>query len=303
MSDSHGSSTKAILYALLANSSIALAKTGGAIYTGSGSMLAEAIHSYADVGNQVLLLLGMHRAKRPPTREHPLGFGKVTYFWSFMVAVMLFSLGGLFSIYEGFHKLHSHEPLHQVWVGLLILGVSIVLEIFSMYGCVREINKLRGKKTLWQWLLNARQAELVVVFGENLAALLGLTVAFVFLLLAFLTGNPIYDALGSIAIGAILLVISVFVAIRVKALLIGRAADPEIATAIESMLTKDADIERVLNIITMQFGPQMMLAAKIQLRGDLSMKEGVASINRLERGLRERFLEIGWIFMEPDTAD
>ena len=303
MADSHGSSSRAILYALAANSGIAIAKTGAAIYTHSGSMLAEAIHSYADCGNQLLLLLGLRQSQKPPTPEHPLGFGKSSYFWSFMVAILLFSMGGLFSIYEGWHKLHEHGELKQVWVGLLVLGFSIFLEAGSMFGCMREINKLRGERPLWQWLKSSRNAELVVIFGEDLAALLGLAVAFIFLLVAYITGDPVFDAYGSISIGVILVCISVFVAIRVKVMLIGRSADPDIEASVEAFIQDYPNIDKLFNLITMQLGPQFMLAAKIKLNNQISMEEGVRQINALEANIREKFPEVQWVFIEPDIKD
>ena len=182
-------SVKAILYAFLANFGIALAKSWGAWFTGSGSMLAEAIHSYADAGNQVLLYLGLVQSKKPADENHPLGYGKLSYFWSFIVAIILFSLGGLFSIYEGIHKFQEPEPLNQVWVGLLILGIAIVLEGASLLGCLGEISKLRKERTLREWLRTTRNAELVVVLGEDIAALVGLVLAFCFLGWAGYTGD------------------------------------------------------------------------------------------------------------------
>src|SRR3954470_14998453 len=211
MSD-HGSSAKAILYAFIANLGIALAKLGAAIYTHSGSMLAESIHSFADCGNQVLLFLGLRQSQRPPDAKHPLGYGKITYFWSFVVALLLFSMGGLFSIYEGWHKLHGEvAALNKPWIALLVLGVSIGLEFGSLLGCLREIKKLRKERSLGYWLRNTRNAELVVVLGEDVAALVGLALAFAFVGLATLTGNMIFDAIGSIAIGVVLVCVSIFV--------------------------------------------------------------------------------------------
>ena len=162
-----GSAYKAILYAFFANLGIALSKTWAAMHTGSGSMLAEAIHSYADCGNQLLLVLGMKQAGRPADIDHPMGYGKLTYFWSFIVALMLFSMGGLFSIYEGVHKLESHEPLNQAWIGLVVLIVAIGLEGLSLMGCLKEIKLLRGDKSLYSWIRNTRQSELLVVLSED----------------------------------------------------------------------------------------------------------------------------------------
>ena len=302
-SSSHGSTARAILYAFLANGGIALAKTWAAWLTGSGSMLAEAIHSYADAGNQVLLFLGLRQSVRPPDPEHPLGYGKLSYFWSFIVAVLLFSLGGLFSIYEGIHKLQHPEPLSLVWIALLVLVFAIVLEGFSLLGCLREIGNIRGKRTFKKWLKHTRNSELVVVLGEDIAALLGLLIALTFLSIASLTGNTMFDAFGSISIGVVLLTVSLFVALRVRSLLVGRSADPEIQEAIEALINKDPDIEKVFNTITMQFGPDTMLAAKIKIRSGLDIDSAVQVINALEHRLKEEIPNLELCFIEPDVSD
>src|SRR5688500_18716805 len=220
----HGSSAKAILYAFVANLGIALAKLAASIYTNSGSMLAEAIHSFADAGNQVLLFIGLRQSHKPADVRHPLGYGKITYFWSFVVALLLFSMGGLFSIYEGWHKLDAHEELNKPWVALTVLAVSIGLEFGSLLDCLREIAKLRKEKSLGQWLRLTRSGELVVVLGEDIDALVGLVLAVAFVGLATITGNVIFDAIGSITIGVVLVCVSVFIAIRIKGLLVGRSA-------------------------------------------------------------------------------
>ncbi len=302
-SSSRGSTARAILYAFLANSGIALAKTWAAWLTGSGSMLAEAIHSYADAGNQVLLFLGLRQSTRPPDAEHPLGYGKLSYFWSFIVAVLLFSMGGLFSIYEGFHKLQHPEPLSQVWVAQLVLVFAVVLEGFSLLGCVKEIAKIRLGRSFKDWLKHTRSSELVVVLGEDIAALLGLIIALCFISLASLTDNPVYDAFGSISIGVVLLVVSIFVASRVRSLLVGRSADPLIQEAINNIIGQEPDIEKVFNTITMQFGPDTMLAAKIKLRSGMDIDAAVDSINALERRLKDEIPNLQWCFIEPDTTD
>ena len=184
-------SVKSILFALLANLGIAITKTVAAVITGSGSMLAESIHSYADCGNQGLLFLGLKKSKKAPEVEHPLGHGKEIYFWSFIVALMLFSMGGLFSIYEGIHKLSAHEGLKSPMIAVVVLSVSMVLEAASLYGCITQINKVKHNMSLWQWVKNTRQSELVVVLGEDLAALFGLTFALIAVVLAMITGNPV----------------------------------------------------------------------------------------------------------------
>ncbi|MDH4054098.1 MAG: cation diffusion facilitator family transporter [Gammaproteobacteria bacterium] len=303
VSSTHDSTVRAILYAFLANFGIAIAKSWAAWLTGSGSMLAEAIHSYADTGNQVLLYLGLRQSQKPADDEHPLGYGKLSYFWSFIVAILLFSMGGIFSIYEGVHKLQHPEPLTYVWVAILVLSLAILLEGSSLFGALTEIRKVRGARPFREWLKHTRNSELVVVLGEDIGAQLGLIVALCFLVAAKITGNPYYDALGSICIGVILIVISAFVASRVKSLLVGRSADPDIQDAIAAIIKSQEGIESVFKTITMQFGPDTMLAAKIKLRDGLSIEEAVASINALERELKNRIPKLRWCFIEPDVED
>jgi cation diffusion facilitator family transporter len=291
------------LYAFLANLGIAIAKSWAAWLTGSGSMLAEAIHSYADTGNQVLLYLGLRQSQRPPDDEHPLGYGKLSYFWSFIVAILLFSLGGLFSIYEGWHKLSHPEPLTQIWVAILVLALAIVLEGFSLFGALREISKVRAGRPFREWLKHTRNSELVVVLGEDIGAELGLVLALSFLVAAMITGNPVFDAIGSMCIGVVLLFISAFVAWRVRSLLVGRSADPEIQEAINAVVAEQPGIEFAFNTITIQLGPDTMLAVKVKMREDLGINEAVASINLLERELKQRVPNLKWCFIEPDVAD
>lgn len=266
-------------------------------------MVAEAIHSYADTGNQVLLYLGLKQSQRPPDAEHPLGYGKLSYFWSFIVAILLFSMGGLFSIYEGTHKLSHPEELSQVWIALIVLVMAIFLESGSLLGCLREIRNVRGERPFRLWFKHTRNSELVVVLGEDIGALLGLILALGFLIMAEITGNPVYDALGSICIGVILLVISVFIAWRIRALLVGRSADPEIQEAIDAIIAEQDGIDYVFNTITIQFGPDTMLAAKIKMHDGMDIDAAVASINTLERELKKRIPNLRWCFVEPDVTD
>ncbi len=302
-SSTHGSSAKAIFYAFSANLGIAIAKSLAALFTSSGSMLAEAIHSFADCGNQVLLYFGLRQSTRPADEEHPLGYGKASYFWSFIVAILLFTMGGLFSIYEGLHKLEAPEPLNHAWVGLLVLAASFGLEYLSLKGCLAEITRLRGDKPLVHWLKNTRNAELVVVLGEDSAALIGLALAFVFVLMALVTSDPTYDAMGSICIGTVLLVISAFIAWRIKGLIVGRSADPELRRAIDAVIREDDSIDTLLNSITMQLGPGIMLAVKIRMVRGITIDQAVARINALERRIKEQVPEVEWCFVEPDVCD
>jgi cation diffusion facilitator family transporter len=303
MASDHDSSAKAILYAFLANLGIAITKSAAAVYTNSGSMLAEAIHSYADCTNQVLLFIGLKQADKPPTAEHPLGFGKATYFWSFVVALLLFSLGGLFSIYEGWHKLHHPEPLDKVWLALTVLGLAFVLETGSLAGCLNEIRKLRRGRPFADWLQHTRNAELVVVLGEDIAALAGLVIAFVFVWLAAATGDTRYDAIGSISIGLVLILVAVFIATRIRSLLIGKSAEPDLVKRIDDLIAADPAIETLLNTITLQMGPKVMLAAKVRMQPGLTIEVAVRQINELERRIKETCPEVGWCFVEPDVSD
>lgn len=296
----HGSSARAIFYAFAANLGIAISKLVAAVFTGSGSMLAESIHSFADCANQVLLFIGLKQSQRAPDNEHPLGYGKVSYFWSFIVALLLFSVGGLFSIYEGWHKLHSTEEMKGLWIALLVLGVSVVLEFFSLLGCLREIKPLRKGRPFGEWLANTRNAELVVVLGEDIAALLGLVLAFVFVGLASFTGDPSWDAYGSIVIGVVLVAVAIFISVRMKGLIVGRSAEPDLREAIEAEVLADPAIDELLNAITIQLGPQVMLAAKVKMKPGISIEEAVSHINSFEARIRSKFPEIRWSFIEPD---
>lgn len=294
---------KAILYALVANFSIAVAKYVAAFFTSSGSMLAEAVHSTADTGNQLLLLLGIKLAKRPPSPDYPLGSGKETYFWSFIVALMLFSVGGMFSVYEGWHKLHSHEPLSYPLVALGVLAFGIVAESFSMWGCLREVNKVRGSRSLWQWFRSSRNAELVVIFGEDLAALLGLAFAFVAVLVTWITGNVVYDAIGSIGIGVLLIVIAVMLGVELKSLLVGQGVEAEVHQDMTAFFQRQEGVAKVLNLLTLQMGSDVMVAVKAQMTPAGGERAMLEAINRTEKAFRAQFPQVAFLFFEPDIGD
>ncbi len=296
-------SLKSILFALGANFLIALAKTGGAIFTGSSSMLAEAIHSYADCANQALLLWGLREGDRRPNPDHPLGYGKAIYFWSFIVALMLFSMGGLFSVYEGVHKLKAPEPLSNAWVAIAILVFGIGAESVSLWGCLREVNKDRGRQSLWRWFRESRQSELLVVLAEDVAALGGLVLALAFIGLALATGNPAWDAAGSIAIGLLLILVAVLVGIEVKALLIGQSVEARVLDRMRAHLAGDAEVDGVYKVLTQQLGRDVMVAVKARMRPVDSAASLVAAINRVEQRFRAAFPQVQWLFFEPDLAD
>lgn len=297
------SSVKSIIFALLANLGIAITKTIAAIITGSGAMLAESIHSFADCGNQGLLFLGLKSSKKEPSPEHPLGHGKAIFFWSFVVALILFSMGGLFSIYEGIHKLHSTEEINSPYIAIVVLSVSIVLEGASLWGCITQINKIRGNQSLWKWAVNSRQSELVVVMGEDVAALLGLAFALISVILSVVTGNPVFDAVGSIGIGVLLVVISIFLAIKIEGLLIGQSVDPEVRNDITTYLEAQPEIETVLNLITIQLGDRIMVAVKVKMTETNSSNQLIENINRCECALKQHIPAIQWSFFEPDVTN
>ncbi len=296
-------SVKSILFALSANFGIAVTKTVAAVITGSGSMLAESIHSFADCGNQLLLFLGLKTSKKEPNDEHPLGYGMSIYFWSFIVALMLFSMGGLFSIYEGIHKLHTNEPVSNPLVAIIVLLFSMLLEGASLLGCLKQIKPIRGTQSVWRWVKNTRQSELVVVLGEDVAALLGLAVALIFIILSAVTGNPVYDSIGSIGIGALLVVVSLFIATKVKGLLIGQSSDVTVRQKMKAFLEARPEVDQVFNLITIQLGDRIMVAVKSKMAPTESAEQLILHINTCEKALRETFSNIQWIFFEPDVED
>jgi cation diffusion facilitator family transporter len=294
---------KSVLYALGANFAIAVAKLVAAVVTNSGAMLAEGVHSLADCGNQGLLLLGMKRAERKPDAQHPLGYGKSIYFWSFIVAIMLFSMGGLFSVYEGIHKLRAPEPMTTPWIAIGVLLFAALAEGLSLAGCIREVNKVRGGRSFARWFHETRQSELLVVFGEDLAALLGLAFAVAAVGLTMVTGNPLFDAAGSIGIGVLLLAVAMMVGIEVQSLLIGQGVEPAIRADMLRFLEEQPQVERVFNLLTLQLGDDVMVAIKAQMRPQAGATALIAAINATEAAFRAAFPRVLWCFFEPDVSD
>ncbi|MBV6494126.1 MAG: Ferrous-iron efflux pump FieF [Turneriella sp.] len=294
---------KAIYYALAANSGIAITKSVAAFFTASTSMMAEAIHSFTDCGNQLLLLIGLKRAKAPATQLHPMGYGKVSYFWSFLVALFLFLAGGVFSIYEGSHKLLEPQPLENAWVAILVLGIGIVLEALSLKGALREINSARGNRGFYRWFRETRQSELMVIAGEDVAALLGLGIALFFVLLTLITGNPIFDAVGSIAIGLLLITIATMLTFEIKSLIIGESADDDFKKKFYAFITEKYPHITLLNVITQHYGQDIVLAIKARFKKwPTSAALLVNSINQIEKNIRANFSEVRFIFFEPDIS-
>ncbi|NDG85247.1 MAG: cation diffusion facilitator family transporter [Proteobacteria bacterium] len=295
------SSTRVILFALLANLGIACSKFVGAFVSRSSAMLSEAIHSLVDTTNQVLLLVGSKRAARAPTEKHPLGYGAESFFWSFMVAILLFSLGGMVAVYEGIHKFHSTEPLQNPWVSLAILMVSLVLEALSFRTCLHEIRASNPHGTLWRWFKKTTSAELLVVFTEDLAALLGLVIATGSLLLSWMTSDPRWDAVGSILVGFVLVSVAILLSIEIRSLMIGESPALNYRPFIEERAKELFPGGRVLRFIALsQGGDRVLLSYKIHPGSVQSVSELITRINTLEASVREKYPEISWQFVEPD---
>ncbi|WP_321934085.1 cation diffusion facilitator family transporter [Paraburkholderia sp. J8-2] len=295
-----GDSPKAIFYALAANLGIAICKYAAAAFTGSGSMFAEAIHSTADCGNQLLLLFGLRQSREPPTPLHPMGTGRAINFYSLLVALLLFFVGGAFSVYEGVHRLILREPLRFVYVALVVLGISVVLEAFSLYGALREIRKGSPTKSLWRWARETRDSDLLVVAGEDIAALAGLAIAFAAVLLTVITGNPVWDACGSIGVGVLLMLISWFIAREVKSMIVGESASPEMRRDIELFLRARPEIRSIISLITLQWGKEVMVAVQCEMLDYDHSRTMVEAINEIEADLQARFPAVRWVFFEPD---
>ncbi|MGB5375987.1 MAG: cation diffusion facilitator family transporter [Polyangiales bacterium] len=298
-------STKAILAALFANLSIAIAKFVGYAFTSSSSMLAEAIHSVADTSNQALLLLGGRRARRDATPAHPFGFGRERYFWSFIVALVLFTLGGLFAIFEGVHKLGeaSHEVSNVEWaIGILSLG--IVLEGYSFHTAIKESRSLKGQASWWEFIRHSRTPELPVVLLEDFGALMGLALALLGVSIAAITGDSRWDAYGTISIGVLLVVIAAVLVFEMKSLLIGESALGSMRKTIVRAIEETPNVNRLLHMRTQHIGPdELLVAAKIQMKPGLDTAKIAAAINQAERRIREA-VPIGcMIYLEPDVFD
>jgi len=298
---SAGGGTRAILAALGANAGIAVAKFVGYLVTGSSSMLAEAVHSVADTANQGLLLLGGRTARRAATPEHPFGYGRDRYFYSFIVALLLFSLGSVFAIYEGIHKLEEPEALTSPIVAVIILVVAIGLESFSFRTAMHESRPLKGSLTWWQFIRQAKVPELPVVLLEDTGALVGLVFALAGVGLTVLTGDPVWDAVGTLCIGTLLGVIAIILIIEMKSLLIGEGAAAPVLSRIVGELESGETVERVIHIKTLYIGPEeLMVAAKLGFTSGLTV-EGVArAIDEAEARVRAAVPEARVIYLEPD---
>ncbi|MEY2674614.1 MAG: hypothetical protein RLZZ514_1179 [Actinomycetota bacterium] len=294
-------STKAILAALGANIGIAITKFFAAAVSGSASMFAEGIHSVADSGNQVLLIIGGKRAKRQATAAHPFGYGRSRYIYAFMVSIVLFSIGGLFSILEGWNKLsHPHE-LEQAWLPLTVLGIAIGLESFSLYTALKAAKEERGTASLYHFIRHAKSPELPVVLLEDMAALLGLVLAFGGVGLTVLTGDPIWDAIGTLAIGLLLVLVAVILGAETSSLLVGEGATASDTEKIETALGSTRGVNSIIHMKTLYLGPEeLMVAAKIAVDVDITGKDIAAIIDDAESRIRAEVPTARVIYLEPD---
>lgn len=294
-----------IVQSLAVNLVIALGKGVCAVLTGSGALMAETIHSFADCGNQVLLLVGVRRARKPPDDAHPLGYGRWVYFSSFLVAMLLFSGGGVFSVYEGVHKLRGHTA-EEAGPGQLLLGIgmlvfALVLEGGATISNVRALNRKRGARGFVEYLRFTKDSDLVVVFGENSAAVVGLVFALIGLGLAHVTGDPRWDAYATVAIGLVLVGVAMFLAVEIASLLVGESADPDLKPAVEQAATEVPGITGVIRLITLQQGPgEVMVACKVRIAPGQTGEQVVAALNAFEARVRSRRPDVKWQFVEPD---
>ncbi|MBI1351165.1 MAG: cation diffusion facilitator family transporter [Actinomycetales bacterium] len=292
---------RAIIAALLANLGIAVAKFVAFVFTGSSSMLSEAIHSVADSGNQVLLIVGNKRATKAADERHPFGYGRRRFVYGFVVAIVLFLVGGLFSLYEGWHKWQHPEPLSDWWIAVVVLVIAIGLEGYSFRTALKESNRSRGGRSLFQFVRDARQPELPVVLLEDSGALVGLIFALIGVGLAVIMGNGRFDAIGAMAVGTLLVVIAIFLAFEMATMLVGEAALPEQVEAIRQALESSDGVDRVIHLRTLHVGPdELLVAAKIAVAHSATGREIAEDIDDAEVKLRAAVPSAKYVFLEPD---
>ncbi len=293
---------KAIIAALLANLGIAVTKFIAFVFSGSSSMLAESVHSLADTGNQGLLLLGGRKSRKTADAAHPFGYGRERYVYAFVVSIILFSIGGVFSIYEGIDKLRNPHELEVPWLPILVLSIAIVLESFSLRTAIGESNKVRGKQGWISFIRRAKAPELPVVLLEDVAALLGLVFAFLGVGLSIVTGDAVFDAIGTLFIGALLVVVAIVLGIETKSLLVGEGASAEDAERIRDVITAHPEVEALIHMKTLYLGPdELLVAAKIAFASKTRLAEMAKTIDDVERAIREAVPVARVIYLEPDV--
>lgn len=296
-------SLKSIIYALSANTAITIVKAVAAFITGSGSLFAEAIHSLSDCMNQILLLIGIKRSKLPATEKYPLGRGNSIYFYSFLVALLLFGVGGMFSIYEGWHKIQDPQPINMPYLALGVLIFAFFAEGGAFWGCLREVNKIRGETPIWKWFTETRKSELIVILGEDFAAMIGLLAAIFAVTTTIITGNPFYDALGSIIIGVLLIIVAILLWRETQSLLIGESAENNTKRAMTVFLNDHPLVSRLFNLVTLQIGRDVMVSAKVEMDERESVPTLLSNINTVEAEFKQHFPEVRHLALEPDYQD
>jgi cation diffusion facilitator family transporter len=293
---------RAIVAALLANVGIAVIKFIAFLFSGSSSMLAESVHSLADTGNQGLLLLGGRRSRKQADDAHPFGYGRERFVFAFVVSIILFSVGGVFSIWEGIQKLAAPHPLDNPWIPVIVLVLSIVLEAFSFRTAIRESRHVRGKESLPRFIRHAKAPELPIVILEDFAALVGLTLAFLGVGLTIITGNGIFDGISTLCIGALLVLVAIVLGIETKSLLVGEGASPGDLTAIRDAINAHPDVEALIHIKTLYLGPdELLVGAKIAFASKKKLVDVAAAIDAVEASIREVVPIARVIYLEPDV--
>ncbi|MCU1499335.1 MAG: cation diffusion facilitator family transporter [Acidimicrobiales bacterium] len=300
----HGHGTKAVVAALFANAAIAIAKFAGFLVTGSSSMLAESVHSVADSGNQGLLLLGGRRAKKAADEEHPFGYGRERYFWGFVVALVLFTLGSMFAIYEGLHKIDTadeHGLESPQWaIGILVF--AIIAESFSFRTAIKEADKIRGDAGYWQFIRRSKTPELPVVLLEDLGALVGLVLALAGVGMAVVTDDPVWDGYGTLSIGILLGIIAIILVWEMKSLLIGESASRKDIEAMRAAIEAEPEVVRVIHLRAEHIGPdELLVGAKVEFLHELTVVEVAQAIDRVERNIRANVHAARIIYLEPDV--
>ncbi|XRQ05671.1 cation diffusion facilitator family transporter [Actinomadura welshii] len=296
--------TKAIIAALAANAGIAVSKFVAFVFTGSSSMLAESIHSVADSGNQALLLLGGKRSKRARTQQHQFGYGRERYFYAFVVAVVLFTVGAVFSLYEGYHKISHPEEITSAGWAFGVLTAAIIMEIFSFRTAIKESNQVRGDKSWWEFIRRSKAPELPVVLLEDLAALIGLFLALFGVSMAVATGDGVWDGVGTVAIGLLLAVVAIILAIETKSLLIGEGADADLERRLVEALESGEQVDHVVHIRTQYMGPEeLLIAAKIAVDHDDTAADVARGIDAAEERIRALCPEATLIYLEPALSE
>ena len=294
-------STRAIIAALLANLGIAIAKFVAFLFSGSSSMLGESVHSLADTGNQLLLLRGGSRSRKSADEEHPFGYGRERYVYAFVVSIILFSVGGMFSIYEGVQKIQHPHALENPWVPIAVLVISMGLEAFSLRTAMKESNHVRGKQGWISFIRHAKAPELPVVLLEDVAALTGLVLAFLGVGLTIVTGNGVFDGAGTLAIGALLVIVAITLGIETKSLLVGEGASPSDNVKIRDAINAEKQVEALIHLKTLYLGPdELLVAAKVAFASKLRLADVASAINSLEARIRATVPIARVIFIEPD---